>query len=229
MFLNFTVMKYLSVFILSFIFQSLQQVEIYGSLGEIMHNGDVSGKVRLNLLGPLENRYGVGAVAGLDGEILIYEGEVFVTRYDDNLLSLDKSSDVEAALLAITRVPEWQEIEVTMNLDDHKAVESFVAKMLSEKGINSDGAVPFKLSTENGYVNWHIIRPPEKGKDHKDAAKRGKYNGSFNTFGIYSTHHEGIITHKGSNAHIHFINEDKTLAAHVDEIAIPAGSRSGAS
>ncbi len=218
-------MKYLSVFILSFIFQtSPPEVEIYGSLQQIMHGNDVSGKVRLNLLGPLENHYAVGAVAELDGEILIYEGEVFVTRYDDNLLSLDKSSDVEAALLAITRVPAWQEIEITLNLGDHKSVESFIAKMLFEKDIDSDGAVPFKLSTVNGYVNWHIIRPPEKGEDHKEAAKRGNYSGSFDALGFYSTHHEGVITHKGSSAHIHFINEDKTLAAHVDEIAIPAGS-----
>lgn len=50
----------------------------------MMMQNDVGEKVRLDTLQAREHLYGLGAVENLDGEILIWDGEVRVSRIRDN-------------------------------------------------------------------------------------------------------------------------------------------------
>ena len=39
-------------------------------------------------------------------------------------------------------------------------------------------------------------------------------------FGFYSDNHKGILTHRNSNLHMHFINKNKTISGHVDDLIL---------
>ena len=54
-------------------------VSVHGNFKQMVHAGDTSGKVALAPAARTTGTYGVGALAGLRGEILIWDGTVFVT------------------------------------------------------------------------------------------------------------------------------------------------------
>jgi hypothetical protein len=54
-------------------------VSIHGNFKQMVHAGDTSGKVALAPPVRAAGTYGVGALAGLRGEILIWDGSVLVT------------------------------------------------------------------------------------------------------------------------------------------------------
>lgn len=198
----------------------MPEVKVYGTLRAVMHQQDVSGKVTLNLLGPLEDMVGVGAVEGLNGEITIVGGEVFVGTYDNNRFALDKSSNVEAALLVISEVREWQEIHVDESIVTVGDFESWLEKYGLERGISKP--FPFRLKAQ-GKAEWHVITPPDEGEDHKSAAKNYSFEGEFEAVGFFSKVDQGIFTHQGAYTHMHFIDVGKQFTGHLDGFAIEKG------
>ena len=202
---------------------SQAEVQVYGSIKKIMHDNDTTEKVRLNLLGPIVNYYGLGAVAGLDGEILILNGDTYVTRVWKGFISTDKSTDVGAALLVLARVQQWDTVQVRRKLDSISELETYL-----DQEMKSEMAIPFMILSNDADIDWHVVsRPEDPGKpiSHKELGEGGKYKGNALLLGFFSNNHEGIFTHQGQKTHIHFQSGDKLHAGHVDEIRINKGDK----
>jgi alpha-acetolactate decarboxylase len=56
----------------------------FGSFKRMSHTGDTSGQVRLSDLPQTAGTWGVGALAGLTGEILLHDGRLLVSRGEDH-------------------------------------------------------------------------------------------------------------------------------------------------
>jgi len=199
---------------------TMPEIKVYGALRDVMHKNDISGKVTLNLLGPLEDMVGVGAVEGLEGEITLWGGEAFVSSYTNNRFALDKSTNVSAALLVVSEVREWTEINVDRAFDSIGDFELWLEKYAEDHGITDPFA--FRIVTE-GKAMWHVITPPKKGEDHKSAAKNYTFEGSFQTVGFFSKTHQGVFTHQGGFTHMHFIDDKKQFSGHLDEFNLQKG------
>ena len=196
---------------------SQPELKIYGSLGKIMHENDTSEKVRLNLMGPIYNHYGLGAVAGLDGEILILKGETYVTRVFNGSLATDKSTDVGAALLVLTQVDEWDTLNLEIDISSMNELGGYIEEQ------DYEGVFPFMVLTNEGTLEWHVIQSPdndEEMKNHKNSALKGKYKGEALILGFFSQSHQGVFTHHDENTHMHFQSSDKLYSGHVDELHI---------
>jgi acetolactate decarboxylase len=212
-----TIITLFLIFALFFAGYSQSDLKIYGSLREVMQENDTSEKVRLNLMGPIFNYYGLGAVAGLDGEILILNGETYVTRVFDGSLATDKSTDVGAALLVMSSVDAWDTLKVDADIHSLKELEDHI------ESLGYEDAFPFMVLSGKSIIRWHVIRPPESGeeaKNHKDLGVKGKYQGESIILGFYSDSHQGMFTHHGEKLHMHFQSADKLYAGHVDEVMI---------
>lgn len=209
------------ILILIFLYKAgLAQPEVknFGSLRQIMHENDTSEKVRLNLMGPLNNVYGLGAVSSLNGEILILNGETYVTRVYKNSLATDKSTDVGAALLVLSEVQEWDTLVLTRDISSLRELDKYLEALSFQ-----NKPLPFLILSDSSIINWHVIQTPESAEqmqNHKELGLNGKYTGTSLMLGFFSTTHEGVFTHKGQNTHIHFQSDDKLYAGHVDELAL---------
>ncbi len=203
---------------------SQQDIKIYGSLQQIMHANDTSEKVRLNKMGPLFSIYGIGALASLDGEILILDGETYVTRVWNTSLITDKSTDVGAALLVMTSVEVWDTLVINKDLYEMKSLENYLALEIGE----IESAYPFMVLSSDSEIRWHVVRTPKNASEmenHKELGIKGKFKGSALLLGFFSKKHEGVFTHKGQNTHIHFQSADKQYAGHVDQIMLKKGDK----
>jgi hypothetical protein len=80
-------------------------VSAYGNFTHMLHAGDVSGKVSLASIPRSPGTYGVGALAGLQGEILVWDGRVLITLGESASASTQppRAGD-EAALLVTAQV-----------------------------------------------------------------------------------------------------------------------------
>lgn len=204
---------------------SQQDLKIYGSLQQIMHANDTSEKVRLNQMGPLFKVYGLGVVAGLDGEILILDGETYITRVWKTSLATDKSTDVGAALLVMTSVEAWDTLVIDKDLPSLKDLENYLPE---EMGRDIQSAIPYLILSSHSEIRWHVVSSPANVSDmqnHKDLGISGKFKGSALVLGFYSKNHEGVFTHKGHITHMHFQSADRLYAGHVDEIMLNQGDK----
>ena len=66
-----------ALLLLSFV--NVPPLDIYGALKNFMHNGDVSAKFDLRELEGREHYYGIGALENLKGEIMIINGEPYIS------------------------------------------------------------------------------------------------------------------------------------------------------
>ncbi|MCF6223385.1 MAG: hypothetical protein L3J34_06610, partial [Flavobacteriaceae bacterium] len=69
------------------------EVAYEGALKNMMHKGDLSAKADLAEFDDTEHLYGLGALENLKGEILIMDGEAFISTVENGKLKINKSFD----------------------------------------------------------------------------------------------------------------------------------------
>ena len=118
-------------------------LEVFGSFSQMSQNADASGMVRLESVSGKPGTYGVGALAGLRGEILIWDGRVLVGRgHDANGRVEPASTSDEANLLVKATVAEWAAVETPADMNQ-SAFESFVRKEAQLRGFDDSMAYPY--------------------------------------------------------------------------------------
>jgi len=200
-------------------------VQIYGELKNIMHGGAREGLVNIDDVVKDKNIYGVGALEGLDGEILLWNSKSILTRAQKGgEASVSMSPENEKALLLVTAsVAEW--IDIPFNGEDLTiSLNDFIFEMAKKNHINADEPFPFILDGIFSKVKWHIISDPGPDGTHDDHMNKSwnqtDQNINGNILGFYSTKHHTVFTHHSTNSHMHFYNEISGLSGHVDALEI---------
>jgi acetolactate decarboxylase len=195
-----------------------------GALKLMMHQGDISAKADLDSLKVKKHLYALGALAELKGEILILDGEAFISYQEGFNLGMDNSFDHEATLLVYAEVEEWQKIKFPQPISDLEELEVFVEQTAYTHGIDTSKAFPFMLHGAPGKIDYHVINWPEgdtvhSHEKHVNSGITGNFvNTDMTILGFYSRHHHAIFTHHSTNMHMHFLSEDKSTAGHVDDM-----------
>lgn len=200
-------------------------IKIYGALKDIMHGGAREGVVALSDVVNDDNIYGVGALEGLDGEILLWDSKTILTRAEKGgTASVSNDPKNEKALLLVTAtVKDWIEIpfngkRLETSLDD------YIYQMAKKNNINAEEPFPFIIEGIFNKVKWHIISDPGLEGTHDD-----HMNKSWNQtdekieakiLGFYSTKHHAVFTHHTTNSHMHYYDENSGLSGHVDDLVL---------
>ena len=209
------------------------EIQQWGTLREALREGRSEGRVMLGeVVG--DGVYGVGALAGLVGEVTIADGELFITCADStsSFASYHGSTDREATLLVAGQVQSWIEVSIDEDVDGGHLDEYIQAAALRE---DIDPSRPFLFTVEGTLLNLHAHilagQCPMRAQLTGEELERPPYEFVFDRIegqlvGVYAEKSAGTLTHAGQATHIHTILSplDAAFTAHVDSVSLGAGS-----
>lgn len=195
----------------------------------MMHHGDISAKADLNDLANLPHVYALGAVENLKGEVLILDGQPFITSVENGTATLDSSFEKKATLLVWAQVENWVDVPVPSGVRSFEQFEDFIKKAANDKGLDSNTPFPFMLEGTGKSIDWHIINWKDGDTEHShekhiNSGLHGTLeNIPLDIFGFYSSHHRSIFTHHTTNIHAHFKRDKAPFAGHADDLELGEG------
>jgi acetolactate decarboxylase len=173
----------------------------------------------------------VGAVSGLRGEISMIEGKLIVSYGTDCGAACPSAASETATLLATATARNWLSVPIDKDLDA-KAVETFVRAQAKANGLDESKPFPFRINGALTNFVMHVNAAPNprfKGHGSFDEmavtglAKGPRIAGSV--VGFYAPPAlQGVITHMGEYFHSHYVDEQRSMTAHLDSFGIAAGS-----
>jgi acetolactate decarboxylase len=221
----------IAVLLNCFLSLNAQNVDVKwaGALRDIMHKGDVSRKKSLMSLSKnAENLYALGAVEGLKGEILIWNGKPFVGYVSvDSTVKIDTTFERNASLLVYTVVKKWRQVDLPDSITTYEELDAFIGQMTAQNGSNPQTKpFPFLLKGKMATADGHIInwRDGDTEHSHQKHVESGWHqqltNVDMDILGFYSTEHHTIWTHHSTNMHLHFLTNDHQISAHLDDLTL---------
>jgi alpha-acetolactate decarboxylase len=228
----------------------VQDFKHYGNFKHMMQSGETKGQVFLSELPVAVGVWGVGALAGLKGEIIQIDGKLLVSLGTDSKGSVQppKAND-SAVLWASAKVTDWDSVKVPTDMTQAQ-FEAFVTQQAISRQIDLTQPFIFRVTGNYAHLVWHVVtgeRPsgdaPQKNGHGASAASGGHagHGGHTNDqagmklfrsplsagqlLGVYSGDQlEGLITHPGEKFHLHYIDNDLKVSGHVDQYTLKAGS-----
>lgn len=202
-----------------------QEVHMSGAMHRVMAQGDLSATVQLDSLLDEPHLFALGPVAGLQGEIMAFDGRVYVSRMQGEALQLGLKPQVQAPFLVYSHVAAWQAHRLEGGLRSLADLQAQVAELGQQAGLS--GPFPFRLSGRLDTAAWHVIdwqaEQPHSHAAHKAAQRRWRSHGvQAELLGFYSTAHEGVFTHRGEYVHVHYLSERRAEMGHLDEVQASA-------
>ena len=215
-----------------------------GSFKRMNHTGDTAGQAAVSSLPQAPGTWGVGATAGLKGEIIQIDGRLLVSPGSAERGAVRApAADEQVVLWASARVTEWVEMALPQDMDE-AAFEAFVRQQAQARGLSLEQPFPFRVKGEFPRLRWHVVT----GEKSVNAAAgggghggHGAHGGHANTqsgmkvfhdpgakgqlVGIYSgAALEGVVSHPGERFHLHYVNDPATASGHVDAYAVAGGA-----
>lgn len=200
-----------------------ENVKIVGAMKNVMWKGELGATIDLDTISNKKGLYGIGPESFLTGELLIKDGESYVSRVtSDTTMAVTKTFAVSAPFFVYAHVEEWEEAALPKNITNIPELENFI----NEVTLEAKRPFAFKLIGKASKATIHVQNLPEGTKvTSPDEAHQGQTdylieNVNVEIIGFFSTEHKGIFTHHDSFLHMHLITENKTQIGHLDELEI---------
>jgi alpha-acetolactate decarboxylase len=208
------------------------EVRTWGTMRAVMREQRQEGRVDLESAVEGSSSFGIGALAQLQGEIVILDGVVWTSRVRagkqvetrEGLVPGDRST-----LLAACEVERWSE-EPIGAAADLAALEESIASALERRGLGEVETVPFVIEGELGGLDAHVLdgacpyTGPLAEEDEPAREHRAESEGTL--VGFFTHLPPGTLTHHGSRVHVHaLLRGEVPFVGHVDAVALPAGAR----
>lgn len=214
----------------------------HGSFKHMVHSGDLSAKVQLAALEASPGVWGVGALAGLKGEVIQIDGKLLVSPGTDPQGNVRPAAEPDAAVLwASAKVAAWTPVVVPTDMDQAQT-EDFVRAQAKGRQIDLDQPFAFRITGSYSHLIWHVVTggKPAGAAAHGEQG-HGGHGGHANQqagmkvfrspqaegqlVGIYSgARLEGVVSHPGERFHIHFVDAALKVSGHVDQYRVKSGS-----
>src|SRR5262245_5209320 len=134
--------------------------------------GDLTPRISLESLMPMNRLYAVGPPEGLRGEITIIDSQPYVSRIEDGRIVIDQSFRHRALFLVWVDVEAWRQIPVPRAVRTYRDVETFVAAAAGDAGLDPTRPFPFLLQGTVGRLGSHIFNKGEERPHPQDARAR---------------------------------------------------------
>lgn len=206
---------------------STQQATVlqFGAMRQVMREGQVEPRVRLSDLDIAPSTIGIGAVAGLQGEITIVDGVAHIaTAPDLSMRSEPASIDAQATLLTVATPTEVEELTCAEELD-----ETRLSQLLRAHAANGFATVDILGVAES--LSMHVARGAcphgVTTKDTEPLRYSAQPGDRLRLVGFYAPDRAGTLTHHGTNFHLHATQVGKNGApasGHVDAFVLRSGA-----
>lgn len=218
----------------------------FGNLKRMMHTGNTAGQVELSGLNQAVGTWGVGALAGLKGEIIQVDGKLLVSLGSDPNGRVQAPSASDSAVLwASDNVTQWKQIPVPTDMNQVQ-FEKFVTEQAAGSKLDLSQPFAFRVTGEYSHLIWHVLTG-EKSEHGAGGAAHGPMHGSSHGGGhankrsgmkvfrnpnatgqlvaVYSgSKLEGVVSHPGERFHVHYIDNAETVSGHVDGYNVRGGA-----
>ena len=203
------------------------EVRTWGTMREVLRDGQVEGRIApLAVTGP--HTIGVGALAGLAGEVTIVDGRVLLALADPagedlpprELHLRAASGDDQAALLVIAEVRRWVEHPLPA-CADYGALDAAIADRLRAEGYTPGTPVAIRVRGTAARMDAHVIAGACPIA-HPDGPAPFRYTVREEAVELVGFHAEGAagrLTHHTHTSHLHAI-DSSGRSGHLDEIAL---------
>ena len=203
------------------------EIKTVGAMRDVMHKGELFGKISLDTIANKKHLYGIGPLAYLKGEVLIADGKSYVATVGaDGVCTVKETFHVESPFFVYANVHTWNELALPDSVRTMQHLESY----LDEAAHHESQPFAFTMKAVVESATFHIVNLPEGAEVHspEDAHRNQKdftvTNASVELVGFFSRKHQGVFTHHDSFVHIHVITADKTMMGHLEEMLLRKGS-----
>lgn len=196
------------------------KVHTVSAMKKVMWSGELEGKVRMDTL-QQPGYYGLGPESFLKGELLLWNGTAYTSRYaTDSTMTVQKNATATAPFFVYSHVKEWDSLPLPSHLRNAKELETFLLNHVK------DSATPFAFQLKGTIetATIHVQNLPEGTQVRSpQEAHQGQVNYVLEhtpatILGFFSTKHQGVFTHHDSFLHLHLMTKDQTFMGHVDEV-----------
>jgi acetolactate decarboxylase len=205
-------------------------VEQYGGMRDTLRMGNTQPRVTFDEITATPNAFAVGALPNLEGEITIFDGNVWVATTDGTSATTERANTQynAATLLTVSHIESWVEFDLP-NLPLEEAIE-FVAQ--TYEPIDVSTPFPFLIIGDSSEFHMHVINGycPVASPNLADEFKPWRLNiekpTPITVVGFFAKNQEGVMTHHGSNIHIHGILDKNGAVAtgHLDSVVFMKGA-----
>lgn len=197
-------------------------IKVVGEMRDVMWKGDLKGKIATDSLNSKQT-YGLGPVEFLKGEIVVFEGQSFVSKVVDSIShEVFRIPSAKAPFFVYTRNSNLKGIELKPANYSLKGIEEYINTSYKEY----DQPLLIRIDGVFDEIKLHSVNLPEGKKvSSPDDAHQGliqydykNIKGSLIAF--FSRNHRAVFTHHDSFFHAHFISDDQAVLGHIDETLI---------
>lgn len=216
-------------------------VEYYGAQKTIFDTGRAEGRIPVAVMSGRNGAYGVGAFAGLDGEITVFEGKPYVTQVRGDGFTMDNSDKGSAIFAVWTKNTEWRDEPVPADVRTYLDLQRHVKARAAAAGLDVNQPIPFLLSGSAAELKWHINVDLTEGKPvtrELFARSKASYvlkDQPVDIVGFHSEKHPGVFMSAYAPAikekdvknaiHIHLVTKDGKAAGHIDDLTLDGRMR----
>jgi acetolactate decarboxylase len=205
------------------------QVIPTGSMRAAMWEGQLSGLIAMDTL-LLPGMYGLGPLEYLRGEITVLDGKPIVSfMADDTTVIVEQRPDAKAPFFVRQQVKAWVPVELTAEVVDLPSLDAFLMKHQAHR----EEPFFFRLRGTVQEADAHVMDLPPgtvlEGPALAHATQKTFLltDAEVELVGVFSTKHQTVFTHHGSNIHVHLISSDGSLMGHLDRLRMdPSRMRS---
>ena len=208
------------------------KLQTWGELRSVLRDGETQGRVALTQAAR-PGTYGLGAIAGLHGELLVADGVVWVscaTAPDAVEPARPPIAGEQATLLALATVAEWETSELR-DISDVTALERAVRAAAEAAGLDPTQPFPFVVDGTVTALDLHVLNgacpfaspapPPERAPYRSELERTDVMLVGFHAEGM-----AGKLTHHGSSSHIHVLTGGSpAVVGHVDDLQLLDGAQ----
>ena len=200
--------------------KEINNVKVIGKMSDVMWKGDLKGKIATDSLNNKET-YGLGPIEFLKGEIVVFEGQTFVSKVIDSVShQVTKIPSVRAPFFVYSTNSDLKVVELTLDNYSLKEIEEQIDSVYK----NYDQPLLIRIDGVFNKMKLHSVNLPEGEQvSSPDEAHQGltqyELNGiSGSLIGFFSRNHKAVFTHHDSFFHAHFISDDRQVLGHIDEL-----------
>jgi acetolactate decarboxylase len=200
---------------------SSSALQMVGAMKNVMWKGELDGIINLDTISDQNGLYGIGPLAGLRGELLINDGQAYVSRVTaDSSMTVEKNFDVSAPFFVYANVTDWEEVELPNETFDLQTIQDYIHDL----NWRNNEPYTFKLIGTVQAAEIHIqnLAPGSVVSSPKEAhAGQVGYeleNEEVEMVGFFSTTHQGVFVHHDAYTHIHLVTKDEQQMGHLDGV-----------
>jgi len=191
--------------------------------------GDIEGKVELRTLTDRPHLYALGPLAGVTGEVTIFDGEPWIARVVERRIHVTADADQKACFLVYDHVDYWCEYVQGKPIGDEEALQEAVLRGARAARLDVGAPFAFLLRAPSATITFHVLDKrdglPHNPERHERAKARFELQRqAVEVLGFCSSRHRGIFTPKDSDLHMHLRTLDGRASGHVERIAVEPGA-----